>query len=339
MKPSDLTVSEISAMLADRIDQLAPELLPGGCRIGGEWAASDLSGATPRTGGSLRVHLSGQHQGHWRDHATDEGGDPIDLIQGALGLDKGEAVRWGLQWLGLDDNAPMARPRPPSKPVEPTAAEHRRAAKGTAIWQESEPIAGSLAEEYLRGRGITIPLPPSLRFHTGLAYWDTTAAKPVLVDEFPALVSAITVWPSREVTAIQCVYLNLETAGKADVESPKKTFGPAAGGAVRLAAHGPRLALCEGVETGLSVLQACPGLPVWATVGTAGFNNLIIPPGVAELTIAADGDEAGEAAALKAAQRFVAEVGRVLIARPTPGHNDFNDMLNSNVLGKAVASD
>ena len=51
MKASDLTVPEISCLLADRIDSLAAELLPGGRLIGGQWAASDLAGGPPRTGG------------------------------------------------------------------------------------------------------------------------------------------------------------------------------------------------------------------------------------------------------------------------------------------------
>ena len=143
---------------------------------------------------------------------------------------------------------------------------------------------------------------------------------------------------TRNVVAVQAVFLDPETASKADVECPKKTFGPAAGGAVRLAAHGPRLAITEGIETGLSVLQACPGLPVWASVGTAGFLSLIVPPGVSDLTVAADGDEAGEAAALKAAQRFVREVSRVKIARPPDGYGDFNDV-HQQALGKAVGND
>ena len=324
----DLTVPEISAMLAARIGQLAPELLSGGCRVGSEWACADITGRKARTGGSLRVHLTGQHKGHWRDHAIDEGGDPIDLIQGALGLDKGGAVRWGLHWLGLGDNAPVTKRRPKSKPVEPTADERRRAAKGAAIWQESGSITGTLAELYLREhRGITVELPQSLRFHPGLDYWDTESDKPVLLGQFPALIAGITVCPSRSVVAAHAVYLDAVTGGKANLDPVKKTFGPAAGGAVRLAAHGPRLMLCEGVETGLSVWQACPGLLVWATVGTAGYCSLILPPGVQDITIAADADEAGEAAAQKAAQRFMAEGCRVKIARPPNGYGDFNDAL------------
>jgi hypothetical protein len=33
------------------------------------------------------------------------------------------------------------------------------------IWHESVPIAGTLAECYLRGRAIDLPLPDTLRFH------------------------------------------------------------------------------------------------------------------------------------------------------------------------------
>ena len=44
------------------------------------------------------------------------------------------------------------------------------------------------------------------------------------------------------------------------------------------------------------------------------------------VTIAADGDEAGEEAAQAAARRFIAEGRKVKIARPPQGM-DFNDLL------------
>ncbi len=339
MKASDLTVPQISRLLADRIDSLAAELLPGGRRIGSQWAASDLAGGAPRTGGSLRVNLTGSHQGIWRDHATAEHGDPLDLIQGALSLSLGEAVRWALAWLGLDDDAPVPKPRPIPKPSEPTRAERRRAAKGPAIWRASGPINDTPAQAHLRGRRITVSLPPSLRFHPALDYWDTERDEPVFRGKFPALIAGITCWPSGGVAAIQAVYLDPKTGGKAEVDSPKKTFGPAKGGAVRLAPHGVRLAICEGVETALSVWQSCLGLPVWATVGTAGFGNVVIPRGVKDIIIAADADEAGEAAAQKAAQRFLSEGLRVRIARPPHGAGDFNDALvaaSTTAHGKAI---
>ena len=103
------------------------------------------------------------------------------------------------------------------------------------------------------------------------------------------------------------------------------TLGPVAGGAVRLAAIGPTLALSEGLETGLSVLQST-GLPVWACLSTSGLKGVILPETVREVVLCADGDAPGQAAAEAAAQRFIGE-GRVArIARPPAGF-DFNDML------------
>ncbi len=83
--------------------------------------------------------------------------------------------------------------------------------------------------------------------------------------------------------------------------------------------------LSEGIETGLSVQQAT-GLPVWATLSTSGLRAVILPPATTVVTIAADGDEAGEVAAQAAARRFIAEGRTVKIARPPKGM-DFNDVL------------
>ncbi len=102
-------------------------------------------------------------------------------------------------------------------------------------------------------------------------------------------------------------------------------LGKCAGGAVRLAPAGPELVLSEGIETGLSVQQAT-GLPVWATLSTSGLRAVILPPATTVVTIAADGDEAGEVAAQAAARRFIAEGRAVKIARPPKGM-DFNDLL------------
>ena len=42
--------------------------------------------------------------------------------------------------------------------------ERRRREAARTIWAEAAPIAGTLGERYLRSRGITAPLPPTLRF-------------------------------------------------------------------------------------------------------------------------------------------------------------------------------
>ena len=122
-------------------------------------------------------------------------------------------------------------------------------------------------------------------------------------------------------------FLDPATAGKAGVATSKKGFGPTTGGAIRLAPHGPRLALAEGLETALSVWQSCPAIPVWALCGTAGYGAVVVPPAVEEIVICADSDEAGKVAADSACQRFLSMGYRVKAARPPHGHNDFNDAL------------
>ncbi|MHC4067874.1 MAG: toprim domain-containing protein, partial [Planctomycetota bacterium] len=105
----------------------------------------------------------------------------------------------------------------------------------------------------------------------------------------------------------------------------KMMLGPCAQGAVRLAPAGDELVLTEGIETALSILQAT-GKPTWACLSTSGLKTVILPPEVATVTIAADGDEPGLKAAEKAAARFCHEGREVKIARPPAGY-DFNDLL------------
>ncbi|MET3560882.1 hypothetical protein ABID39_001598 [Bartonella japonica] len=44
--------------------------------------------------------------------------------------------------------------------------EKQKAERAQAIWQQSQPIKNTLAETYLRMRGITCDLPADLRFHS-----------------------------------------------------------------------------------------------------------------------------------------------------------------------------
>ena len=60
------------------------------------------------------------------------------------------------------------------------------------------------------------------------------------------------------------------------------------------------LGLCEGIETGLAVMTACPGLPVWATLSTSGLEQVQLPPEARRIIILADNDASG--AGLRAAE-------------------------------------
>jgi hypothetical protein len=134
-------------------------------------------------------------------------------------------------------------------------------------------------------------------------------------------------------TGLHRTFLRPDGCGKADVEPVKKMLGACRGGAVRLAPAGPRLALCEGIETGLSIRQVCPGLPVWCALSAGNLDLLTLPAEVEEVVLVADGDPVGLAAAYRAAQRYGARGRQIRLDELPPGM-DANDMLQ---LGAAAA--
>ncbi|MEQ1840438.1 MAG: sulfatase-like hydrolase/transferase, partial [Verrucomicrobiales bacterium] len=49
-----------------------------------------------------------------------------------------------------------------------------------------------------------------------------------------------------------------------------------------------RLGVCEGIETGLAVMTACSGLPVWSALSTSHLEQVMLPPAAREIVILAD---------------------------------------------------
>jgi twinkle protein len=93
------SAQEVSRRLADRVESVCLRLLPGGTRKGAEWLAGDVQGGQ---GQSLKVQLSGEHAGRWRDWA-EEGrhGDLLDLWAAARGIPLAEAFREAKEYLGM----------------------------------------------------------------------------------------------------------------------------------------------------------------------------------------------------------------------------------------------
>ena len=117
-----LTVSDLAEQLAGRIEEVAPMLLPGGRRHGNEWLCGDLTGAP---GDSLKLSMTGTHAGHWRDWATDDHGDLVDLWRLSRAISAGEAISAVRTFLGVSEpvrqhekrvygHAPAIKSEPPS---------------------------------------------------------------------------------------------------------------------------------------------------------------------------------------------------------------------------------
>jgi hypothetical protein len=325
----DIPVREIVDQLTGNVVALCQHLLPQGRREGAEWRCGSTQG---EPGKSLGVHLTGAKAGVWSDFAAGGGGDLLDLIQACLGLDKGEAVRWAKDWLGVGDStvAPP-QPQPRTQPIEPPRQDNPNRAYALDIWNKSQPAAGTPVEAYLRYRGIGIPVPKSIRYNPAVKYTQTGLF-------LPCMVAAIQV-PDRSITAIHRTYIRGDGQGKAGVADEKMMLGSINGGAVRLAQVGPKNVVAEGLETSLSVQEAT-GLPTWSVLSSSNFLGLALPalPLAAEIVIAADNDEnrAGMDAAEKAAALWVSQGRKVRIAQPPTVGTDFNDMAREELSARGV---
>jgi putative DNA primase/helicase len=205
------------------------------------------------------------------------------------------------------------------------ASEHRRPPRFESderaivkrIWREAASAPGTQVETYLRSRSLTTPVPPTLRYHR-LRHRESGRS-------LPCMVAAVQADDSR-LSGLHRTFLRLDGRGKADVEPVKKMLGACRGGAVRLAPAGRRLALCEGIETGLSIREACPDLPVWCSLSAGNLDRLTLPPEIEEVVLVADGDPVGLAVAHLAAQRYGASGRRIRLVE-LPGGMDANDLL------------
>ncbi len=126
------------------------------------------------------------------------------------------------------------------------------------------------------------------------------------------------------IAGVHRTFLRADGSGKAPIKPEKMSLGDVHGAGTPLAQVGPKLAVSEGIETGLSVQQAT-GIPTLAALSAAGMQALVLPAGVQEVFIAADPDSVGMNAAQAAARRWHADGRIVRIVKPPDGL-DFNDL-------------
>jgi len=203
--------------------------------------------------------------------------------------------------------------------AQDSAEAMRRSEAAKRVWAEAVPIAGTLAETYLRGRGISCALPDSLRFHPRCYHGPSQSA-------LPAMIALVT---GGEGFAIHRTFLRADGSGKAGLpDGDKMMLGRVCGGAVKLSDGPGRVVISEGIESGLSLLSGLLDGPmiVGAALSTSGLRSLRLPQGPGQLAIAADGDPQGREAAKVLAKQAHAKGWRVSILDPGNGR-DFNDIL------------
>lgn len=191
-------------------------------------------------------------------------------------------------------------------------------ARARSMWDQGGPIEGTHGEKYLRARGITCALPQTLRWLPDTYHVPSGAYCSAIV---------------ADVAPTGGVHRTFFTKkGERLSKSAKMMLGPCSGGALRLSdAKGP-LVVCEGIETGLSLLSGLLDGPhtVWAALSTSGLKGLTLPKRPGDLILATDGDPAGREAGDVLARTGKA-LGWSVSVLTAPEGKDWNDVLQEGV--------
>jgi len=196
-----------------------------------------------------------------------------------------------------------------------------RASMARRLWSMGKVADGTLAETYLKSRGISGPIPPSIRFVADLPHLPSGL-------RFPCMIAAIARWPEASIVGVHRTFLRHDGSAKTDAMPARMSLGTVQGAAIRLAPASEQLGVAEGIETAFSAMLAT-GVPCWSALSAGGIESLILPalPVAREVIIFADNDRRGVSAAQRASERWMAE-GRQprIVVPPLPGM-DFNDLL------------
>ncbi|TPO01778.1 DNA primase [Mesorhizobium sp. CU2] len=313
-----LSASQLADRLAHDAEAVCRHYLSAGRRAGNYWIVGDVAN---NKGRSLYVHLAGPRKGRWTDAAAGQFGDLLDLVRETCGL------------VDFQDVADEARrflnePRPSSAsraddapPVERPAAERAR-----RLFRMTQALAGTLADNYLRQRGILrASVHPSLRFHPSCYYRDLVTGR---TSRYPALIAAVTD-RSGAITGVHRTWLDPQGEGKAKVDDPRRALGGLLGNAVRFRfpLHGPVpvLAAGEGLESILSLSHVMPGMAMVSALTANHLAAFRLPSRCIRLYIAADADAAGRHG-IEGLSRRAQALG-ILPLVLTPELGDFNEDL------------
>jgi hypothetical protein len=333
------TPHELARRLAEHAEAVCRRYLSNGHREGRYWLVGDVRN-TP--GHSMFVRLTDGDTGpagKWRDAQSGEHGDLLDIIRVSCGLTQfADVVTEARRFLAL----PHDEPAPADERRHCTRSSSGSSQSARRLFAMSRPLPGTIAETYLRNRGITaLHQAGALRFHPRCYVRIDRSAPPVI---WPAMIAAVTDLAGT-ITGVHRTWLDPSGCDKAPIATPRKALGHLLGHGVRFGCAADILAAGEGIETMLSLRLATPALPMIAALSAAHLAAMRFPATLRRLYIARDADPAGKGAAETLTMRATAAGIEAITI--TPHHDDFNadlqtlglDELRSHVRTQLVPED
>jgi hypothetical protein len=314
--------AELAHRLAREAEAVCRHYLSNGRRVGNYWQVGDVRNTSGR---SMFVRLKGgdagkRPAGKWTDAATGEHGDLLDVIRESCGLvDFHDVTEEARRFLSLPRSEPESDNSLRRSPVPTGSPESAR-----RLFSMSKPIAGTVVETYLRGRGITdLDGVDSLRFHPR-CYYRSEADAPTEI--WPAMIAVVTDLQGR-ITGAHRTWLDPSGRDKAPVETPRRAMGHLLGHAVRFGPASDVMAAGEGIETMLSLRCVIPSMPMVAALSAAHLAAILFPATLRRLYIVRDDDPAGDGAVKRLIDRAQMDAIEAMVLSPQCG--DFNEDLRN----------
>lgn len=307
-----MTPRDVALALAERIEDLVTAF------EGDSPTRRSRSELRYRPNESLSVVAAGPKRGIWCDHRDGAGGDALDFVRHFMRADVAGALRWAEAWLGREA---AATPPPKNRCDDAPSRDFRPLAR--RIFNESVRAAGTPAEAYLASRGLSLPGGDVIRFHPRCPRGTG--------ERLPAMVAAMTDTVSNEFTGIHRTFLAPGGLGKIGHGKQKLMLAPA--GVIRLAPDEEitvGLGICEGIETGLAIMQRAGWGAVWAAGSASRIAKFPVLPGIECLTIFPDVDDSGigRKAAETCSGRWI-EAGKEARIIWPPAGQDWDDALKA----------
>lgn len=295
--------------------------------------------------GSLSLQIEGPKSGLWFDHEMQRGGDIIELIKIELRCDDLGAIDWIQKWAGIvasNDRLPISPNYfsgrldfgPPPKPAphlnQIVRSAEDRSDYALSFWDEAKPIMGSIGEDYLKSRSISLTGEACdvLRYHPNCPFGR---------ERQPALVAIVKDIITKEPLGIHRTPLTITCGGVVKKASQAMALGPIGGGAIKFVPDdcgidffNGELTIGEGIETTLSAM-ALGFRPAWSVINAGGIRNFPLLPYIRRLTIIVDNDASGtgQIAAAACSAIWVAAGKRVNRVMPSIVGQDLNDVLTA----------
>ncbi len=216
------------------------------------------------------------------------------------GARDGAALAMDVTGLGFVDMAARVRELLPDAPVAAGKLprdEDRCRENMRKVWGMSVPITGTMAEAYLRSRGVWTDQMAQI---DALRFVPKLRATKHETGYLPALIARVTDVDGNSVNVHRTFLEDGRRAYRAMMSGPVPD-----GAAVRLGAPGATIGIAEGVETALRASLRF-GVPCWSSISAGGMEKWTPPPGITSVEIYGDADRSftGQASAYILARKL-----------------------------------